>query len=77
MCPNVGDRRGSLPFPGKYNVYNALAAAATGLSLGMELTVVLKAIETVKLPLMRMEKTELRGGTIVINDAYNAANALR
>ncbi|WP_027339306.1 UDP-N-acetylmuramoyl-tripeptide--D-alanyl-D-alanine ligase [Halonatronum saccharophilum] len=61
-----------LPVPGKYNVYNALAAVSVGISLNIDL-------EKIRDGLMNFELTELRNKVFdskrafkVINDTYNA-----
>lgn len=61
-----------LPILGKHNVYNALAAAAVALQLGMELEQVAQGLERVQSSGMRMDLFESATGVIVINDAYNA-----
>lgn len=62
----------TLPVPGRHNVYNALAAAAVALHLGVEPKVVAEGISHAKLTAMRMEIVEAARGVTVINDAYNA-----
>lgn len=61
-----------LPFPGRHNVYNALAAGAIGLHLGLSLSDVKKGLEGCTLSKMRMEVFTTADGVTVINDAYNA-----
>ncbi len=56
---------------GKYNVYNALAAIAVGLRLGIELEEACEALSRANLPEMRFQLEDI-GGITVINDAYNA-----
>ena len=60
-----------LPMPGLFNVYNALAGAAVGSSLGIRAELIKKGIENSESPPMRME-IKRTGGVTVINDAYNA-----
>ena len=62
----------TLPIPGRHNVYNALAAAAVGLYLGVPLDRVAGALHTVEVTAMRMELFTSADGVTVINDAYNA-----
>ncbi|MBV9080196.1 MAG: UDP-N-acetylmuramoyl-tripeptide--D-alanyl-D-alanine ligase [Elusimicrobia bacterium] len=61
-----------LPLPGRYNVGNALAAAAAGWSLGYSLADIAKGLEGFQPPKMRMEVLRSPTGAMLINDAYNA-----
>jgi len=61
-----------LPLWGRHNVYNALAAAAVGMSCGLALQEIGAALGRVCQPSMRMEKVLLSGEIVVLNDAYNA-----
>ena len=63
----------SLAVPGEHMVSNALAAAAVGLAVGMEIDRVAAAL-TAATPKSRwrMQVTERPDGVTVINDAYNA-----
>jgi UDP-N-acetylmuramoyl-tripeptide--D-alanyl-D-alanine ligase len=63
--------RARLNVPGAHNVYNALAAAAVGRRLGLELAYIAERLAQFKLPAMRLEEKQFKGAT-VINDAYNA-----
>ena len=60
-----------LPFLGECNIYNALAAIATGFSLGVGSDDIQDGLRNVKLLPNRYEVTEHEGATI-INDSYNA-----
>ena len=60
-----------LPFLGACNIYNALAAMATGFSLGIELDDIKAGLSNTKLLPNRYEVLKHQGVTI-INDAYNA-----
>lgn len=60
-----------LPLPGRHNIMNALAAAGTGLLLGLTPAEVSAGLARVVLSGMRMEVVDGSGIT-VINDAYNA-----
>ncbi|MBI5369509.1 MAG: UDP-N-acetylmuramoyl-tripeptide--D-alanyl-D-alanine ligase [Planctomycetes bacterium] len=60
-----------VPVLGAWNVYNALAAAAVCTNLGLTLGQVAERLGDFKLPPMRMERSVVRGVTL-INDAYNA-----
>lgn len=61
-----------LPVLGRHNVYNALAAAAVALQLGLSSEDVKKGLERCKLPKMRMESFTTAEGITMLNDAYNA-----
>ncbi len=61
----------SIPIPGEHNVFNAMAAAAVGLSLGMELSAIKTGIEHVETIGGRSNLMEI-GGLTVIDDCYNA-----
>ncbi|HEX6509802.1 MAG TPA: Mur ligase family protein [Chloroflexota bacterium] len=60
-----------LPLPGLYNVYNALAAAAAALSLGVELTDVVDALAHVTPAFGRMECIEIGGKRVYMALAKN------
>jgi len=60
-----------LPFLGECNIYNALAAMATGYSLGIEPDDIKIGLSNTKLLPNRYETIKYQGVTI-INDAYNA-----
>ena len=60
-----------LPFLGSCNIYNALAAMATGYSLGIELDDIKIGLGNTKLLPNRYEIVKHQGVTI-INDTYNA-----
>ncbi|OGS18750.1 MAG: hypothetical protein A3J83_06995 [Elusimicrobia bacterium RIFOXYA2_FULL_40_6] len=61
-----------LPLPGRFNVMNALAAAAASVALGVDNKTIKKGLEECSGIKMRMEKIELLSGALIINDAYNA-----
>ena len=61
-----------LPLLGRYNVYNALAAASAARALNISLASIREGLEKVVLPPMRMSQVKCRGGYTIINDAYNA-----
>jgi UDP-N-acetylmuramoyl-tripeptide--D-alanyl-D-alanine ligase len=63
----------TLPVPAKHNVYNALAAAAVGLVLGLDLSAIAQGLSQVRLTAMRMQVESLAGGITLINDTYNAS----
>jgi len=62
-----------LPYFGKHNVYNALAAIAVGLHLGVEYEDIRRGLAEAKFSAMRMEIKESGRGVRIINDAYNAS----
>lgn len=61
-----------LPVPGRFNVYNALAAAAAGWATGVGIDRIAEGLEKFEPPQMRMEVLKHSGGATLINDAYNA-----
>ncbi|MBP6964264.1 MAG: UDP-N-acetylmuramoyl-tripeptide--D-alanyl-D-alanine ligase [Armatimonadetes bacterium] len=63
----------SLPVVGYYNVYNAIAAAAVAVGMGVELETIKDGLESYTQPSMRMELTRSRRGFTVLNDSYNAS----
>jgi len=67
-----GDAEVTLPVPGRHNVYNALAAAAVGLHLGIAPEDIAEALGTVTVTAMRMQVFTSASGMTIINDAYNA-----
>lgn len=60
-----------VPAPGRHNVYNALAAMAAGIVLGVPEEKIGSALASFVPPEGR-QKIETIGGVTVINDAYNA-----
>ena len=67
-----GSREVALAIPGRHNVYNALAAAAVALDLGVALEDIVSGLEAARSGEMRMQTFETAAGIQVINDAYNA-----
>lgn len=67
-----GSGRVSLPFPGRHNVYNALAAAAAGTLFGIE---PLEAFEALKnyVPAGMRQRINKKFGMTFIEDCYNAS----
>jgi UDP-N-acetylmuramoyl-tripeptide--D-alanyl-D-alanine ligase len=61
-----------LAIPGRHNVHNALAAAATAHAAGISLEALKDGLERFQPPGMRMEVMHLGSGVTVLNDAYNA-----
>ena len=62
----------SLSVPGRHNAYNAAAAAAVGLHLGLSLKEIARGLRSANCSPMRMEVFETAGSFTVVNDAYNA-----
>lgn len=60
-----------LPLIGRHNLYNALAAAAVGVVLGLSLREIRTGLRAMAAVPMRMEISCYRG-CLLINDAYNA-----
>jgi UDP-N-acetylmuramoyl-tripeptide--D-alanyl-D-alanine ligase len=63
----------TLPLPGRHNAYNAAAAAAVALYLGLSLTEIADGLTNARTTGMRMEVFSSASGVTVINDAYNAS----
>ncbi|HEY1359340.1 MAG TPA: MurT ligase domain-containing protein [Thermoleophilaceae bacterium] len=70
-----GDVRLALPLPGLYNVYNAVAAAATALELGIELPVIKQALEEFAGAFGRVETIPVDGHDVSILLVKNPAGA--
>lgn len=64
-----------LPIIGRHNVYNALAAAAVGLTCGLDLESIARGLAGFTASAMRMQLERLPTGITVLNDAYNASPA--
>ena len=64
-------RRVNIHIPGAHNVYNALAGACVGLSLGMSLDEIIQGIEQARTIRGRTHLLEA-GGMTIIDDCYNA-----
>lgn len=62
----------TLPVPGRHNAYNAAAAAAVALSLGLTLQEAAEGLESASLTEWRMQVFTVASGVTVVNDAYNA-----
>ena len=61
-----------LTVPGEHMVSNALAAAATGIALGLGPDTCAEALRDARVSAWRMETFETIDGVKVLNDAYNA-----
>jgi len=57
---------------GEHMVQNALAAAAIGLAVGVDIQAIAFGLAQAQLSPWRMEVAELSSGALLINDAYNA-----
>lgn len=66
-----GAIRVHIPIPGEHNVYNAMAATAVGLCLGMELPEIKEGIAHVETIGGRSNLMEV-GNMVLIDDCYNA-----
>ena len=62
----------SLPFTGRHNIYNALAAVACGKALGIDEADSLAALKNYKTTGMR-QRINRRNGIVFIEDCYNAS----
>jgi len=58
----------TLKIPGEFNIYNALAAAACGLSLNIDKKIIYKVLEKYKGSWRRFEKVGELNGSIIISD---------
>ena len=61
-----------LPIKGKFNIFNALGAAAVAYGLGFSIQDIKEGLAKCEPPKMRMQAYTLSNGAIIINDAYNA-----
>ncbi len=66
-----GEFKANITIPGEHNVYNALAATAVGLELGLSLAEIQKGIEEAKTIAGRTNLVKANG-MYVIDDCYNA-----
>lgn len=62
----------ALCLAGRHNVANALAAAAAGLALGLDLDLVRRGLAGLSPVAGRLEPVAGRTGALIINDTYNA-----
>jgi UDP-N-acetylmuramoyl-tripeptide--D-alanyl-D-alanine ligase len=65
----------NVPILGHHNVYNALAASAAAVGMGVDLGTIREGIEGFSSLAMRMELVKSDRGYAVLNDAYNAGPA--
>lgn len=68
-----GDAAVSLKLPGLYNVYNALGAAATAWSLGIDADTIASGLDVSTPPFGRMERLQIEGYDVFIALAKNPA----
>lgn len=64
-----------VPLWGVHNVVNSLAALAVGFYLGLDPAGMIEALSQAKLSGMRLEPVAGIGGSLLLNDAYNASPA--
>ena len=64
-----------MPVLGYHNVYNALAAAAAAVGMGVELGDIRSGLEEFSPPSMRMQLMRYKAGYAVLDDTYNASPA--
>ncbi|MBI5850225.1 MAG: UDP-N-acetylmuramoyl-L-alanyl-D-glutamate--2,6-diaminopimelate ligase [Planctomycetes bacterium] len=76
LCMPHGEHEVNLPLPGEHNVENALAAAATALSLGVSEITIAHALETAPSVRGRMEPVGVRGATRVFIDYAHTPDAI-
>ncbi len=69
---NGGSGRVSLPYPGRHNVYNSLAAVAAGSLFGIELHDALEALKGY-VPAGMRQRINKKFGMTFIEDCYNAS----
>lgn len=67
-----GRKKIAVPLPGRHNVDNALAAAAVGEIMGVDMENIAKGIATAETTQWRMEMINKPEEITIINDAYNA-----
>lgn len=67
-----GSGRVSLPFPGRHNVYNALAAVAAGMQFGISVQEGLDALKNY-VPAGMRQRINKKCGITFIEDCYNAS----
>lgn len=69
-----GDFSAEIPTAGRHNVYNALAAIAVGIEVGLKFEDIHCGLSTFNASPMRLH-IETMGDYMIINDAYNASPA--
>ncbi len=73
---SVGGRHANVHLPawGRHNVSNALAAAAVGVTQGLDVATIGAGCAAWKAPKMRLEPVRV-GDVLILNDAYNSSPA--
>ena len=71
LVANMERIRVHLPFPGRHQIYNALAAASLGILFHVKLDEIKRSLEVCRGLPMRMQKVVVNGATI-IDDTYNS-----
>jgi len=61
-----------LPVPGEHLVSDALAAAAAGVALAVDVAGIAEGLSAASVSAWRMQTIDAPGGWLVLNDAYNA-----
>jgi UDP-N-acetylmuramoyl-tripeptide--D-alanyl-D-alanine ligase len=69
----VNGNRMAVPAPGVHHLANVAAACAVADTLGISLEAVAEKLLAFRPPTMRMETLYLPDGSLILNDAYNAA----
>ena len=67
-----GEQRFRFPFTEAHNLTNALAAIAIGVALDAEPSAMARRAPGITFSRLRGELLELPGGTVIVNDCYNA-----
>jgi UDP-N-acetylmuramyl tripeptide synthase len=75
LATPAGERRVRLRLPGLYNVYNALAAASLGLSVGASLEEVVSGLESFSAAFGRFERIAVRDRSLLMLLIKNPAGA--
>jgi len=71
--PNSKSREIFFPILGKYNIYNALAAAAVAFALRIELDLIDRGLSSFKPLDLHMQLTNFYNNIKILNDSYNAS----
>lgn len=72
LATPAGSERVELPLTGEHMAWNALAAAACGVGLGLTAGECAAGLKEARVSPWRMEVLETPGGLRLVNDAYNA-----
>lgn len=71
-----GENRLHLPIPGRFNVFNALAAVGVGLAAGISMSLIVEALEKFSGVPGRLQRVPLENGPIVFVDYAHTPDAL-